>query len=85
MAYRLARNYGTCIDQILDGVHHLAGMGEAVLPGLSAAEVRYLVHNEFARTAEDILWRRTKLGLVAPPGATARLQAWLDHSGLAGD
>jgi glycerol-3-phosphate dehydrogenase len=85
MAYRLARNYGTCIDRILDGAHHLAGMGEAVLPGLCAAEVRYLVHNEFARTAEDILWRRTKLGLVAPPGSAARLQAWLDRAGLACD
>ncbi|MGB7288574.1 MAG: glycerol-3-phosphate dehydrogenase, partial [Candidatus Macondimonas sp.] len=56
----------------------LAGLGEAVLPGLYACELDYLVREEFARTAEDILWRRTKLGLGAPPDATARLQAWLD-------
>ncbi len=82
IAFRLARNYGTRIDHILDGVHHLAGLGEPVLPGLYAAEARYLVHEEFARTAEDILWRRTKLGLVAPPGADMHLQAWLDGAGL---
>jgi len=78
LAFRLARNYGTRIERILSGVSDLAGLGEAVLPGLYACELDYLVREEFARTAEDILWRRTKLGLVAPPDAAARLQAWLD-------
>ncbi|MGA9470572.1 MAG: glycerol-3-phosphate dehydrogenase, partial [Candidatus Macondimonas sp.] len=78
LAFRLARNYGTRIERILHGVSDLAGLGEAVLPGLYACELDYLVREEFARTAEDILWRRTKLGLVAPPDATAHLQAWLD-------
>ncbi len=78
LAFRLARNYGTRIERILHGVSDLAGLGEAVLPGLYACELDYLVREEFARTAEDILWRRTKLGLGAPPDATAHLQAWLD-------
>lgn len=78
LSFRLARNYGTRIERILHGVSDLAGLGEAVLPGLYACELDYLVREEFARTAEDILWRRTKLGLGAPPDATAHLQAWLD-------
>lgn len=77
LAFRLARNYGTRIERILNGVSDLAGLGEAVLPGLYACELDYLVREEFARTAEDILWRRTRLGLVAPPDAAARLQDWL--------
>jgi len=78
LSFRLARNYGTRIERILHGVSDLAGLGEAVLPGLYACELDYLVREEFARTAEDILWRRTKLGLGAPPDATTHLQAWLD-------
>ncbi len=78
LAFRLARNYGTRIERILHGASNLAGLGEAVLPGLYACELDYLVREEFARTAEDILWRRTKLGLGAPSAAALQLQSWLD-------
>ena len=48
---------------------------------LHPCEVDYLVREEFARTAEDILWRRTRLGLTASPDAAARLDAWLTGAG----
>ena len=52
-------------------------LGEAVLPGLYAAEIDYLRRIEWARSAEDILWRRSKLGLHLPAGAAGTLDAWL--------
>ena len=64
MLNRMARAYGTRLDRILDGVDSVAGLGRHFGGGLHEAEVRYLTENEFARTAEDILWRRTKLGLA---------------------
>ena len=70
---RWARSYGT---RFVDEAEVL-GLGEEVLPGLYAAEVDYLCRHEWARSAEDILWRRTKLGLHLPRGSEATLQAWL--------
>jgi glycerol-3-phosphate dehydrogenase len=60
---RLVRLYGTKTAVLLDGVETVADLGEEFGAGLSAREVDYLVAHEWARTAEDILWRRTKLGL----------------------
>lgn len=61
-ARRLVRAYGTWIDRILGAAKTRADLapwfGE-----LSAVEVRYLMAHEWARTADDVLWRRTKLGL----------------------
>lgn len=88
MTLRLARNYGTRIERILGGASSLASLGEPVLPGLYACELAYLVQEEFARAPQDILWRRTKLGLVAPADAAARLRTWLrwpsPEAGVAG-
>ena len=74
---RWARAYGTRMHTLLQGRTSMAELGEQVLPGLYAAEVEYLRKHEFASTAEDILWRRTKLGLHLPAGAPALLEAWL--------
>ena len=52
-------------------------MGEEIAPGLYEVEVEYLRKYEWARTAHDILWRRSKLGLHVPPEAAAALQDWL--------
>jgi glycerol-3-phosphate dehydrogenase len=60
---RLARSYGTRIDRILDGARDKASLGRDFGAGLTEREVDWLVANEWAETAEDILWRRTKLGL----------------------
>jgi glycerol-3-phosphate dehydrogenase len=74
---RLARAYGTRMRLILGNAGGLDDLGEAVLPGLHAAEVDYLLREEWARTAEDILWRRSKLGLRLGPGATGSLDRWI--------
>ena len=62
-ARRLVRAYGTRLDRVLGGGQ---GAGTSSAPwfgALSAAEVRYLMANEWAQTADDVLWRRSKLGL----------------------
>lgn len=79
---RYARAYGSRLTRILGAAHDIAGLGEEILPGLYEAEVRYLVSQEWARTADDILWRRSKLGLHLPADAPARLDAWLVQHGL---
>jgi glycerol-3-phosphate dehydrogenase len=74
---RYARAYGTRVGRLLAGRTDLAAMGEEILPGLFAAEVDYLREQEWAVNADDILWRRSKLGLHLPPDSAARLDAWL--------
>ena len=76
---RYARAYGTRIKLLLAGRSGMADMGEAVAPGLYAAEVQYLTQYEWATTTEDILWRRSKLGLhLAKTNESRRkLNHWL--------
>lgn len=74
---RYARTYGTRIEQVVAVPGDPGTLGEEILPGLHVAEVDYLRRVEWAVTAEDILWRRTKLGLRVPAGGVARLDAWL--------
>ncbi len=76
-AWRLARTYGTSAGRMLSGASRLEDLGLQFGAGLSEREVRYLVRHELARTATDVLWRRTKLGLRLDTAAAARLQAWL--------
>jgi len=77
LSRRYARAYGTRLDRMLGEAGSLAQLGEEIVPGLYAAEVEYLVGQEWARTAEDILWRRSKLGLHLPADAGDRLARWL--------
>ena len=74
---RYARAYGTRIERMLGNASSLAQLGEEIAPGLYAAEVEYLIEREWAQTAEDILWRRSKLGLHLPADTADRLAAWL--------
>ena len=60
---RLARAYGTRAHRIIEGAHSEADMGVRFGADLQAREVTYLMRHEWARTAEDVLWRRSKLGL----------------------
>jgi glycerol-3-phosphate dehydrogenase len=78
-AARLIRLYGTRAGVFLGEATSLADLGEAFGHGLTAAEVDYLITHEWARTAEDILWRRTKLGLHFTPAETARLEAYISQ------
>lgn len=61
--HRLARTYGTRIERVLNGAQGISELGYHFGHGLYQNEVDYLIDQEFARTAEDILTRRTKLGL----------------------
>ena len=61
-----------------------ADLGGHFGAGLYAREVDYLVANEWARTADDILFRRTKLGLHVPPDAADRLNAYIGKASRAG-
>ena len=63
LLHRLATAYGTRLDRLLDGIDSMAGLGRHYGAGLYQAELHYLLDTEFARTADDVLWRRTKLGL----------------------
>ena len=78
-----ARRYGTRTQELLNGVHAVSDLGAEIVPGLYEREAQHLIRHEWARTAEDILWRRTKLGLRLQAAGqaeaqAARLQAWLD-------
>ncbi len=79
---RYARAYGTRIHVLLHGCNRLADLGTEIAAGLYAAEVRYLRKVEWAASAADILWRRSKLGLHLPPDTEARLDAWLEQDRL---
>jgi len=74
---RYARAYGTRLDRMLAGCSKVTDLGEQVLPGLYAQEVIYLRAAEFARTAQDILFRRSKLGVRLPAGSEKVLDEWL--------
>ena len=63
--------------RLLDGVRTVSDLGEHFGNGLYAREVAYLVANEWARTAEDVLFRRTKLGLHVGPEVAERLTVYL--------
>jgi glycerol-3-phosphate dehydrogenase len=77
---RLCRAYGTRVAALLDGITDAAGLGRDFGGGLTAREVDYLVANEWAATADDILWRRTKLGLRLGPEEIAGLERYLDKA-----
>jgi len=77
LLHRLARTYGTRVERLLEGVRSSVDLGEDFGAGLYAREVDYLVANEWARTAKDILFRRTKLGLRVSQGGIDRLNAYL--------
>ncbi len=64
-ARRMVSAYGTRIDRVLGDAKDSAALGPRLAGDLTGAEVGYLMDHEWASTAEDVLWRRTKLGLVA--------------------
>jgi glycerol-3-phosphate dehydrogenase len=76
---RYARAYGTRMEQMLGAASSLAQLGEEIAPGLYAAEVDYLIGHEWARSVEDILWRRSKLGLHLAGDAASKLGDWLQR------
>lgn len=70
--------YGTRASVLLQGARRIEDLGHHFGAGLYEREVLYLIGNEWAVTADDILWRRTKLGLHGEATMADELQRWLD-------
>ena len=77
MLQRLARAYGTLLDELVGEAGSLEELGEHFGGTLYEAELRYLAAREYARTGEDVLWRRSKLGLHLPAESIARVGEWM--------
>ena len=76
-ARRLIRAYGVDADRILNGASDKADLGERFGWNLTEREVAWLIDHEFARSAEDVLWRRSKLGLRLTAEEAAALQSYI--------
>ena len=80
-ARRLARAYGTEARIVLGSATEPGHLGRAFGATLTAAEVRWLMVKEYARTAEDVVWRRSKLGLRLTAEEIAALEVWMRDDG----
>ncbi|MGB6466912.1 MAG: glycerol-3-phosphate dehydrogenase, partial [Xanthobacteraceae bacterium] len=76
-ARRLVNAYGTRVDRVLGTATGLDDLGMRFGADLTAAEVRYLMTKEWAQTADDVLWRRSKLGLRLTADQAARLDRFM--------
>lgn len=74
---RLARAYGTRAEHVLAGARTIADLGRDFGGGLTEAELVYLARSEWAVTANDVLWRRTKMGLHVLPQTAGQVDAFL--------
>ncbi len=78
---RLVRTYGTETQAVLGPAEAAADLGHDFGAGLTEREVRWLMAKEYARTAEDVVWRRTKLGLRMSAEEIAALDGWMTEGG----
>ena len=78
-ARRLVRAYGTDARKLLAEARSAKDLGSEFGATLTAAEVDWLMTHEFARAAEDVVWRRTKLGLRLTAQQIDRLQSYMDE------
>src|SRR5580693_10357371 len=76
-ANRLVHAYGTRAGKVLGNAKSIDDLGQSFGATLTEAEVRYLISQEWACTAEDIVWRRSKLGLRLTLQEIAALDAWI--------
>jgi glycerol-3-phosphate dehydrogenase len=76
---RLARRHGSTVPEIIGDAKTMADLGEHFGGGLYAREVDYLMRREWAREADDVLWRRTKCGLWASAADRERLAGWMSR------
>ena len=72
---RWARSYGSLVQLILER----GDLGAEVAPGLHEAELHYLREHEWVRNADDVLWRRSKLGLHLAPAEREAVQRWCER------
>lgn len=83
-ATRLIKGYGTDAFAILGNAKSVSDLGLDFGATLTAREVTWLIEKEYARTAEDIVWRRSKLGLRMTAEEIAALDVWVKKSLAAG-
>jgi glycerol-3-phosphate dehydrogenase len=76
-ARRLIGAYGSRLGDVLGKAMSRAELGPVFGPELTGAEVRYLMAHEWARFPDDVLWRRSKLGLTMPPQDREALAAFM--------
>lgn len=76
------RNYGSRTYEIIGQANSMDDMGELLGGDLSTREVDYLMAREWARTAEDVLWRRSKLGLHLNDAEKARVEAYVQKKAV---
>ncbi|MCC5857271.1 MAG: glycerol-3-phosphate dehydrogenase [Ectothiorhodospiraceae bacterium] len=81
LAWRYARNYGTRSARLLGDANALEQLGPCLGGDLYEAELVYLRDQEWAESAEDVLWRRSRLGLHLDAGATAAVRRWFGEQG----
>ncbi len=79
---RYAQAYGTRIERVLGAARRLEDLGAELVPQLFEREAEYLVREEFARSAQDILWRRSKLGLHLNGHSIQPLENWLSRQSM---
>lgn len=80
VAQRWVRNYGTRANQITSETVSERNLGKHFGAGLYECEINYLIRHEWAVTVEDILWRRTKLGLRMTEQEKSVLAQWLSEN-----
>lgn len=77
LAHRWLRHYGTCTAILLEDACRLEDLGQHFGAQLYQVELDYLIQHEWARTSEDVLWRRTKLGLRMSDDERIQVQAYM--------
>jgi len=80
LALRLAKAYGERTFRVLGSAQSLEDLGEDFGCGLTRRELDYLIDEEWARTAEDVLWRRSKLGLHMTPSQRESVARAMERS-----
>jgi len=83
-ARRLVRAYGSRVERVLENIGRSEDLGACFGADLTAAEIRYLMRKEWARTADDVLWRRSKLGLRFSSEQTAALERFMAEANATG-
>lgn len=79
-AKRLVRAYGTDARSILGDAVQASDLGRDFGATLTEAELRWLMSHEFARHADDVVWRRSKLGLRMSAEEIAAIDAWMTNA-----
>ncbi|VAV88704.1 Aerobic glycerol-3-phosphate dehydrogenase [hydrothermal vent metagenome] len=79
---RLVRAYGTDTAKMLADVKDIADLGSGFGAGLYEIELKWLIGCEFAQTAEDVLWRRSKLGLHMSEAEKSAINVWFAKQGI---